>query len=565
MNNEKAMNEEQTVNIPPVSPNAVSELLKRCGRLSDPAKILSLWLATSTMIFFLFLGGILLPMLVSMWQESAVVGAIFSGILFAAIVPLPLAMWLVLRPVSAKQVFYLRAFRSDDQASKLRGLLRTALGKNFRLCGIRPPKERINWLSRLFLTTATGFRYIGSNYFEFEADTHNWMARLLASYSKASFVFVDVRDITEHVGAEIRLSYQFMGAGKCIFIVDTSRSEEEWRQALHAILGDLTSPAPLVQLCYPGDAAVEENHFLGEVQRLIKGMPAGLPDSGPAVAFAQTHVSAQDWATPVWEKDWGQFALGILCQVVAAFLLMLLLKQLFGLPAFYADLAPSALITAVVTFFFFRALAAAWREACFQARFCRLLGRANPRWRAAFSIALTGVWVLEIVVGIASIPVFNQVQRKSLLAKAQVQMRAIYFSILTYSMDHDGGMPTQENFLEILKEMGENSPPRQIVDGNGRPRIASGMEQVSLDPWQQPFRYEPLDPSGSGKFVLRSYGPDRLPNTADDLLINQEGEFVRSESEMGKSKPQESVPAEGSSKREKGPSELLLDSATPIR
>ena len=73
-------------------------------------------------------------------------------------------------------------------------LIRAGIGQEYRLSGIRPPSCRVSWWSRLLFTTSTGFRYIQSNEFEMEAPDHNWMARLLGSYSKSPFVFIDVRD-----------------------------------------------------------------------------------------------------------------------------------------------------------------------------------------------------------------------------------------------------------------------------------------------------------------------------------------------------------------------------------
>src|SRR5689334_91733 len=81
---------------------------------------------------------------------------------------------LTLRHGAGVPVFYLRAFRSDQQSQELRRSLQVLIGSEHQLTGIRPPARRVGFLYRLVFTIPTGFRYLGSPYFRLEAGHHNW-------------------------------------------------------------------------------------------------------------------------------------------------------------------------------------------------------------------------------------------------------------------------------------------------------------------------------------------------------------------------------------------------------
>ena len=207
------------------------------------------------------------------------------------IISMPLAFLLLFKPVFGKTVFYLRAFRSDNAAKELRLLIRAALGPSYRLSGIRPPSKRSSWWSRLLSTTATGLRYLQSNDFEMEASDHNWMARLLASYAKAPFVFIDVRDLTTHVEDEVRLSYLAMGSQRSIFIVDPTSTENAWREKIGVILAispELRDGLKLIS--YPGDGSEDAADFVRKTFDRVQEVPPGFrtsrqPSISPECAF----------------------------------------------------------------------------------------------------------------------------------------------------------------------------------------------------------------------------------------------------------------------------------------
>ena len=417
-------------------PIALDSDLRRAGYLSDPVKVLSNYLVVASAFI---LGLYFLPVLISVeaefWHQSWFLALALALLLFSAAFALPLAMWLVVLPARRKPVFYLRAFRSDTQATHLRRLLRSALGESYRLCGICPPKERVNWVSRLFLTTATGFRYLGTNHFELEASDHNWMVRLLASYSKARFVFVDVRDVTLHVADEIRMSYLAMGRERCIFIVNNSRSDSEWKQFIAGLLDDATATGlDFRLLSYCGEEMKDESAFVRNTADLIQKTPEGLPDIHAALELVHARVPMEKWPTPRLERAGWQF-------IVAAVIGMgsgLLLPKLVGL---YAALVPGGIVAVIVIYFYFRALWRTRKESAFQAKFLDIIGGPNPRKRARNATALTFLWMVIFSLSLLMLPALKAARLKAEKIMCMNSMKQVGLAFRIWSGDHNDRLP----------------------------------------------------------------------------------------------------------------------------
>ena len=111
-----------------------------------------------------------LLVLVLAFELSRAETAFAAGAMALAAITGPLTLHALLLPGRRNTALYLRAFRSDGTAAQVRSLIRVALATDYRLCGIRPPTERASWLSRVLLTVATGLKYVGSEYFELEAN-----------------------------------------------------------------------------------------------------------------------------------------------------------------------------------------------------------------------------------------------------------------------------------------------------------------------------------------------------------------------------------------------------------
>ena len=386
---------------PTFSSKRISSLLARCGQLSDPVQyvadgLLGLSYVYSAFAIFVVFSGIG----IALTERGAPLGKLLPII---GILGWPLAIWLLLTRGGRRRVIYLRAFRTDQRAYRLRSFLKAALGPKFLLSGIRPPARRGFWFFRAFAQLWMALRYAGSQHFNLEAHDRNWMARLLASYAHTDFVFIDVRDITVHVANEIRLSYLAMGAERCVFIVDPALPETEWVSRIHELLGcDPGSPLILHLLTYPGDASVQPEQFVRLTRSVIERVPKGLPlINEEEIAFVEARVASKDWVTHFWETDRGMRWCAIGLSAVLYFVLLIIASALdLGLSGVEGEFAHlflnlCQLIILVLIGFVFWAIVfsyvmawvRAWRQACFERRF-RRPGEPSPFWRPAFSLVL---------------------------------------------------------------------------------------------------------------------------------------------------------------------------------
>jgi TolB-like protein len=327
---------------------------------------------------------------------------------WAVIVSAPLGVWLLLRIGKRTPVIYLRAFRSDRPARRLRRLLKAALGIDFRLSGIRSPRRRPNLVVRLFTQTFTAFRYLGSEHFELEAEDHNWMARLLASYARTPYVFIDVRDVTPHVETEIQLSYRAMGPERCVFIIDPNNTATNWNSTICALVGLVPGGERTFHLLpYPGDEQVDRARFIASTRQIIDRLPFDSATIGEeAIAFAQKNVGDGNWGTPFLETD----AATTLFSTLAIILLVFSLTYLVLLGAQSENLwlirACAYVWVISLTFlyvFYLLAWARAWRQSSIEARYRRSTER-DGRWRLSLALLLILVPVALLARGLAPKP-----------------------------------------------------------------------------------------------------------------------------------------------------------------
>ncbi|MEP6670931.1 MAG: hypothetical protein ABJF10_17360 [Chthoniobacter sp.] len=184
-----------------------------------------------------------------------------------------LSVWAVARPRREANAFYLRAFAEDDQSMKLRTSLARALGKEFRLGGIRPPGQRSSTFVRALTNGLVILRYVGSGQMDLEAG-NDWIARLLVSLTKAEVAFIDVRTMTPHLRDEIKLSVLQLKLDRCIFIVSRRlNAVEEAKELLDALdlaIDPAIDPAKLLWVVYQeGDLTAFQN----DVRKIVDGLP----------------------------------------------------------------------------------------------------------------------------------------------------------------------------------------------------------------------------------------------------------------------------------------------------
>ena len=471
--------------------------LGRCKPLSDPvrvfANIVPIWAIIAFLAIILLIAG-----------RERIVGegiVIVSFFTLLSALSMPLGIWLLFRTANRKPVIYLRAFRSDRPARRLRSLLKAALGSDFRLCGIRPPRERSHLLTRLLATNLVIFRYAGSESFELEADDRDWMVRLLSTYARSAFVFIDLRDLTQYVEDEIRVSYLAMGLQRCVFLIDSKRTKAEWSEGLHAILGvDVTKQADFIFLEYPGDEKVDPKIFITEARSAIDRLPSDpVVISDKAIAFVKEHVAEQNWETSFWHVH--ALKLSYLTLGAGAVLSIV--------PSFFRDqLGPFVilpLIIGLVTWvMFFVAWGRAWKQGRIDKRF-RRPGRRSPRWRLGFSLLL--VLLSPACLTIGAIYRLNQTVDSARHIMVQADIQTISTELQLYE-SMNGFYPTTEQGLQALVTQPQNDP---------RPtRWQQLFTKLPKDPWGSDYIYRCPGLKNPSSYDLYSAGPDRQAEPKDD-------------------------------------------------
>jgi type IV pilus assembly protein PilA len=249
--------------------------------LADPVRVIDIFLVVNAILLVFVSVAILVPAL-GMFGALSSLGlacALFSVVILIGVPRSPNAI-------------YLRAFRTDNATAKLRAELAAILGPDFRLSGIRPPAKKSSTFMRFFLPGLIAFRYAGSKFMELEAGD-DWMARLWRTYQSTRLVFIDVRDVTVHVHQEIQMTLETMGTERCLFVVDSSRPDVEWRQSILAVAGPGKDPDRF-NLLHADDERTQSGHLLAELTAILKVLPPGLPEATDrGKQFVLGHVSEE--------------------------------------------------------------------------------------------------------------------------------------------------------------------------------------------------------------------------------------------------------------------------------
>jgi type IV pilus assembly protein PilA len=230
-------------------------------------------------------------------NAMAVVSAIDAvaavGVLFALCVGWTLIGWAILTGATGKpNAIFLRAFRTDQATAKLRAELAAALGPGFRLSGIRPPTKKTSMFLRFLAPSLVALRYAGSKFMELEAGD-DWMARLWKTYQSTRLVFIDVRDVTVHVHLEIQMTLETMGIERCVFVVDSAKTGEQWRETIAAIAGPGEDRARL-HLLDASPERIKGRKFHADLKAILAELPPGVPGaSARGRKFILEHVTEE--------------------------------------------------------------------------------------------------------------------------------------------------------------------------------------------------------------------------------------------------------------------------------
>lgn len=302
--------------------------LKRCRPLEDPVR---------TVRALLGRWGLLIGAPILTWASTVIVLALLADaanrdgdagsprleVAVGLIVPalqmtvIGFVVWL-LTPSSETRpnAFFVRAFRRDDQTSRLRDLVSVALGPNGRMLGIRDPRKRFGAFTRLFALLEGALRYLGSNRCDLEGGDHNWLARVLATLHlrKVDVVLIDLREATAAVTVELKVVTQAMTPLRVIWLIDDTQPLEAWRQRIHQLTeGGVDADAPLNLLDVREATEGNSRAVLEMVERVLTegSHPLHADEWQQAVIqahqLARTHVQEGDWNTSWFETLAGGF------------------------------------------------------------------------------------------------------------------------------------------------------------------------------------------------------------------------------------------------------------------
>jgi hypothetical protein len=198
------------------------------------------------------------------------------------------AIWRLL-PRQVTSAIYLRSFRNDALANPIRTVTAAALGRGFRLSGIRDPRRRWPWLLRHLVYLLFLIRYCRPRFMNLEAGP-DWKARLWRSLGEARCALIDVTDLTPFVLDEVQLAVQCLGAARILFVVDTTQSVAAWEEKIAA---QMTVPVSTdeLHLAVWEDTPQGRRSFANQVRHFAERVPeepAGLrPEVWPLTQSQQ--------------------------------------------------------------------------------------------------------------------------------------------------------------------------------------------------------------------------------------------------------------------------------------
>lgn len=134
----------------------------------------------------------------------------------------------------------------------------------------------------------------------------------------------------------------------------------------------------------------------------------------------------------------------------------------------------------------------------------------SRRGRRGFTL-IEVLLVLTILVIIGSFAVTNYmgVQNQAKISQAKVQIQNFKTPLLLYRQAMGEFPPTEMGLGALLNTM---------TDDKGRIAGASWIDSLPLDPWQVQYMYQFPGTRGRGDMPdIWSNGPDRTPNTEDDI------------------------------------------------
>jgi hypothetical protein len=253
-------------------------------RLGDPLRLYRLFLSVMLVLLVCLIGRLVIrgflaappgQRMAQFFTADDDDAAAPPAVLVAALllwVPGLFWVWSIL-PSRRTNALYLRSFRYDEYTWPIRQAIQAALGRGFRLSGIRDPRRRWPPVIRYMLAGLFAFRYSTPRYMNLEAGGQ-WKARLWRSLGDARCAFIDVSDLTSFVEEEIELCERCLGPERVLFVSDVDDTAEDCRRRVMKVLGR-SQKAGQVHVAVWKDTPAGREAFAKAVGQFADALPPG--------------------------------------------------------------------------------------------------------------------------------------------------------------------------------------------------------------------------------------------------------------------------------------------------
>ena len=127
-----------------------------------------------------------------------------------------------------------------------------------------------------------------------------------------------------------------------------------------------------------------------------------------------------------------------------------------------------------------------------------------------------GFTLMEVLLVLAILGVITSMVVPRLIGRQQhanvdatkLSLRGVEHALKLYALDHSGNFPPSTEGLNILLQAPGQRDPRWR---------GPYLEQPALDAWGSPVIYEFPGRHNTQGYDIVSAGPDKIPNTADDI------------------------------------------------
>lgn len=409
---------------------------------------------------------------------------------------------LMVIPRKPADAIYLRSFGREEATFDARFLVECIFYPDIRVAGIRSPQRRLPLFIRPFLFGVFVFKYLGARYMNLEAG-EDWYARLWRTLGGCRTVIIDLREMTDNVGAEISLCFEALGLERTLFIVDDDWSLEQVHAEIHKWSGRI--PECEINIAkWQGDSDAAIDSFCAEVQQFKDKLPSKLIglawDALPRIKNAIMEGKEVLRSRII---DWSQLAIGFGIVIamnlpVAKESLANIFKLAFENPFF------GFLLNVLAGFFV--ALVLATIFSLFRSN--PLARKSKRRYRVlllktqgANTVFLWGIAVvLAIFLSTANI-FFKHQAKGAQIQLTKLRMHKLHRAFSLYKLDF-GNYPLNKG-----GDWRHSLLQKRIIS----------TDLDALDGWGNEITVKLLN---GRKLVFRSGGPDGKMGTEDDVVIS---------------------------------------------